>query len=180
MSAPDKTELFIVQLSTIERSLALYVMTLVPRPQDAEDILQQSKLVMWRCFDQFQQGTNFGAWARKIAFHQVLTYRKRQKKSQLQVSDEFLEIIAAEAESNDDVLEVQRQLLTQCMTKLDPEHRQILNLRYHEGEEIEAIAAETNKTEGAVYRLLSRIRKNLHDCVTRSLKKVDTYEPEAS
>ncbi len=180
MSAPDKTELFIVQLSTIERSLALYVMTLVPRPQDAEDILQQSKLVMWRCFDQFQQGTNFGAWARKIAFHQVLTYRKRQKKSQLQVSDEFLEIIAAEAESNDDVLEVQRQLLTQCMTKLDPEHRQILNLRYHEGEEIEAIAAETNKTEGAVYRLLSRIRKNLHDCVTRSLKKVDAYEPEAS
>ncbi len=180
MSAPDKTELFIVQLSTIERSLALYVMTLVPRPQDAEDILQQSKLVMWRCFDQFQQGTNFGAWARKIAFHQVLTYRKRQKKSQLQVSDEFLEIIASEAESNDDVLEVQRQLLTQCMTKLDPEHRQILKLRYHEGEEIEAIAAETNKTEGAVYRLLSRIRKNLHDCVTRSLKKVDAYEPEAS
>jgi len=180
MSAPDKTELFIVQLSTIERSLALYVMTLVPRPQDAEDILQQSKLVMWRCFDQFQQGTNFGAWARKIAFHQVLTYRKRQKKSQLQVSDEFLEIIAAEAESHDEMLEVQRQLLTQCMTKLDPEHRQILNLRYHEGEEIEAIAAETNKTEGAVYRLLSRIRKNLHECVTRSLKKENAYEPEAS
>jgi len=180
MSAPDKTELFIVQLSTIERSLALYVMTLVPRPQDAEDILQQSKLVMWRCFDQFQQGTNFGAWARKIAFHQVLTYRKRQKKNQLQVSDEFLEIIAAEAENHNDVLEVQRQLLTQCMTKLDPEHRQILNLRYHEGEEIETIAAETNKTEGAVYRLLSRIRKNLHECVTRSLKKENAYEPEAS
>jgi RNA polymerase sigma-70 factor (ECF subfamily) len=180
MAEPDKAELFIVQLSGIERSLALYVMTLVPRPQDAEDILQQSKLVMWRCFDQFQPGTNFGAWARKIAFHQVLTYRKRQKKNQLQVSDEFLEIIASEVESNDEALEVQRQLLTQCMAKLDAEHRQILNLRYHEGAEIEDIAEQTQKTEGAVYRLLSRIRKNLHECVTRSIKKENAYEPEAT
>lgn len=179
-AAPDKTELFIVQLASIERSLALYVMTLVPRPEDAEDILQQSKLVMWRSFDQFQPGTNFGAWARKVAFHQVLTYRKRQKKNQLQVSDEFLEIIASEVEGNDDALELQRQLLTQCMAKLDDEHRHILNLRYHEGAEIDAIASRTQKTEGAVYRLLSRIRKNLHECVTRSLKKNNAYEPEAT
>lgn len=175
MSAPDKTELFIVQLSQVERSLGLYVMTLVSRPEDAEDILQQAKLVMWRSFDQFQPGTNFGAWARKVAFHQVLTYRKRQKKSQLLVSDEFLEIIANEAEHNDEVLEAQRQALNQCVKKLDPEHRTILNLRYHEDAEIDDIASQVNRTGGAVYRLLSRIRRNLHECVTRTLQKTDTY-----
>ena len=66
MHKDDQTEAFIRLLAEHERRLAVYVTSLVGRPQDAQDILQEGKLVMWRHFERFEQGTNFGAWARKI------------------------------------------------------------------------------------------------------------------
>jgi alpha-L-rhamnosidase len=47
---------------------------LIACPQDAQDILQEGKIVMWRQFHQFELGTNFAAWARKILFYQILAY----------------------------------------------------------------------------------------------------------
>src|SRR5687767_8405236 len=78
MSPPDRAEEFVFLLARHERQLGAYVMTMVPHPQDADDILQEAKVVMWRHFAKFESGTNFGAWSRKIAFHQVLAYRKRK------------------------------------------------------------------------------------------------------
>jgi RNA polymerase sigma-70 factor (ECF subfamily) len=75
MSSPDRAEEFVFLLARHERLLGAYVMTMVPHPQDADDILQEAKVVMWRNFTKFEPGTNFGAWARKVAFHQVLAYR---------------------------------------------------------------------------------------------------------
>ena len=63
---PDRAEEFVFLLARHERLLGAYVMTMVPHPQDADDILQEAKVVMWRSFAKFELGTNFGAWARKV------------------------------------------------------------------------------------------------------------------
>ena len=89
--APDPTTAFLELLTANERKLALYVHGLVPRDAEAEDILQQTKLIMWKHFGDFQAGTNFIAWGRKIAFHQILSHRRQQKRAHLQLGDEALE-----------------------------------------------------------------------------------------
>ena len=38
---------------------------------DAEDILQACRLTLWKQFETFEPGTNFLAWARKIALNQT-------------------------------------------------------------------------------------------------------------
>ena len=77
MRESDRTQEFLELLTQHDRALGVYVYSLVPRTADADDILQQTKMILWRCFDQFESGTNFLAWARKTAFHQILTYRRQ-------------------------------------------------------------------------------------------------------
>lgn len=170
MTTPvSAAENFVALLARHERLLGAYVMTMVPQPADADDILQESKVVMWRAFDQFEPGTNFAAWARKICFHQVLAYRKRRHRDRLDFSEVFLHAVADEMEHASDHLAERERALQGCLAKLIPDHRQVLELRYLQGLELEAMANRLNRTTTALYRLLSRIRQSLHGCITQSL-----------
>lgn len=171
MSPPDRAEEFVFLLARHERLLGAYVMTMVPHPQDADDILQEAKVVMWRHFGKFELGTNFGAWARKIAFHQVLAYRKRKHRDRLDFSEDFLRAVADETENSAEHLEQRERVLHECIAKLPDDHRETLDLRYREGLSLEDMAARLGRTVGALYRQLSRVRAVLHECVTKNLSR---------
>jgi RNA polymerase sigma-70 factor, ECF subfamily len=177
MPTPDPTEEFIFQLARYERMLAAYVIALVPHQQDADDILQEAKIVMWRSFSSFQRGTNFGAWARKIAFHRVLAFRKRCKRDRLEFSEEFLRAVSDEAERATDQWEQRERALQECIMKLPADHRDVLHLRYQRGLSLDAMAEQLQRTVTALYRQLSRVRQTLHECVERSLQRRENYEP---
>lgn len=177
MSPPDSAEEFVFLLARHERLLGAYVMTMVPHPADADDILQEAKVVMWRHFAKFEPGTNFGAWARKIAFHQVLSFRKRKQRDRLDFSDDFLRVVSEEIEARTDHLERREKALHDCIAKLPPDHRSALHLRYHEGLSLDDMAARLSRTAGALYRLLSRVRHVLHECVTKNIARPDHELP---
>ncbi len=171
----ERTEAFLRLLAEHERKLGLYVTGLVANPQDAQDILQEGKIVMWRAFDQFQLGTNFAAWARKILFHQILAYRRQSKRRPLQLlSEEMLELLHTESETalSEGRWEQREQALRTCLEKLSPEHRQVVQLRYRDEASIESIAHRVDRTQGAVYRLLSRLRRTLFECVERKTRSI--------
>jgi RNA polymerase sigma-70 factor (ECF subfamily) len=165
----ERTEAFVRLLGQNQRRLFLYVMSLVHNWNDAEEIVQEANLVLWREFDHFQPGTNFAAWACKVAFHQVLAWRKRQQRDRLEFSPQFLEAVADEGIRAGEVLEERFQMLAQCIDKLPSFQRDLLRLRYTEGLAIEVVARQVDRSVDAVYRALSRIRHTLHACVTRGL-----------
>jgi RNA polymerase sigma-70 factor (ECF subfamily) len=165
--APESVDAFVRLLGQNQRRIFLYVMSMVPNWNDAEEIIQETNLVLWREFARFQPGTNFTAWACKVALHQVLAWRKRVKRSRLEFSPAFLEAVAEEATAASDVLEERSQCLARCIERLPADRRHLLKLRYNDGMGIEAIARQLARTEEAIYRALSRIRRALHECVTR-------------
>lgn len=171
MSPPDRAEEFVFLLARHERVLGAYVMTMVPHPQDAADILQEAKVVMWRNFAKFEPGTNFGAWMRKIAFHQVLAFRKRKNRDRLDFSEEFLRTVADEAEESAGQLEQREQLLHECIEKLPPDHRDVLHLRYREELSLESMSGRLGRTVCALYRQLSRVRQVLLECVSKNFNR---------
>ncbi|MDF1656344.1 MAG: sigma-70 family RNA polymerase sigma factor [Verrucomicrobiales bacterium] len=171
----ERTEAFLRLLSEHERRLGIYVTGLIACPQDSQDILQEGKIVMWRQFENFELGTNFAAWARKILFYQILAYRRRSKRDKAEtLSDRMLEMLSEESESviREQRWEKREEALLQCVTKLSEEHREILHMRYRDESSIERISHRTERTEGAVYRLLSRLRKNLFQCVEKEIHEV--------
>lgn len=171
MTNPDseRTEEFVKLLSQHQRRVGTYILTLVPNWADAEEILQETNVVLWREFDRFELGTNFAAWAYKIAFHQVLNFRKRKAREKLQFSDAFLELVAEETAENTDQLEARYQHMQDCIAQLSEKNRDLLTRRYHSGADMETLAGELKRSVGALYRALSRIRRSLQECMDRRL-----------
>ncbi len=125
-------------------------------------------MTMWKKFAQFTPGTNFRAWARTIALHQILNYRRSEQRRPYSALDrEFIEAIAAEIDRRSDQLDHQADVLRACLRKLPAAHRAIVVARYYEECGVDEIAAKTDRSAEAVYRLLSRIRKALSECVNR-------------
>lgn len=170
LDQPDKTTEFLELLTAHDRALGLYVHGLVPRDAAAEDILQQTKLLMWKHFAEFTRGTNFLAWARKIAFNQILTHRRHKKREHLPLDEEALEALGHAVSELAQEASPRHEALRVCLGRLPTEHRQLVNLRYFEELEIDQIAAKVRRTEAAVYRALSRVRMTLMECVQRQME----------
>ncbi len=166
---PDSSTEFVTLLARHDRALTLYVYSLVPQAADAEDILQQTKLILWKHFADFELETNFIAWARKTAFHQILAYRRKSKRDPLPLSDEMLDYVSDKVAALTDHDQSRREALESCLHRLRADHRRIILLRYQEELDVEEIAQLLSSTPGAVYRALSRLRLTLVDCVTNRL-----------
>lgn len=169
--SPDRTTEFLELLTRHERQLAAYVFALVNTVADAEDILQQTKMLLWKHFSDFELGTNFLAWARKTAFHQILTYRRKVKRQHLSLDDDALEALSHAVGELAEEPSVRHEALRKCVGRLPEAHRQMVQLRYFEELEIETIAGQLERTEAAVYRALSRIRMSLMSCVEDQLNR---------
>lgn len=168
----SRTEEYLRLLAQNERSIAAYVHGLVSHRTDAEEILQEAKVVMWKKFGDFEKGSHFPAWARKIALGLILNYRRSSRRRRSSPMEEtFIEAVAAEMDRLDENGDFRREALERCLAKLPETHRRMILWRYFDEKGINTIADETRRTEGAVYRMLSRIRKALHQCIERELDR---------
>ena len=166
--SPTNPEDYLRLLAQNERWLATYIYSLVASAHDAEDILQEVKVVLWRHFEKFTSGTNFRAWARTIAMNQILNYRRSIKKHSATSLDEiFIEAVASEIDRQSESLDRKSDALAFCLRKLPEAHRKVIHWRYYEDCSVEEIASRSQRSSEAVYRLLSRIRGVLSECVAR-------------
>lgn len=172
--SPQRMDEFVRLLGQHQRRVFLYVLSLVPRWNEAEEIVQETNVVLWREFGKFESGTNFAAWACKVAFHQVLAWRKRRQRDRHTFDDDVLEQVGTVAQGMEEELEERAQALAACVEQLPAVQRELIRLRYNESQSIEAIAGRQKRTLDAVYRALSRVRQVLHDCVTRKLGQEGT------
>ncbi len=161
-----------VQLFTQhQRRLYLFVLSQIPNPTEAEEILQNTNLVIWSKYSQFRLGTNFFAWACQIARFEVLKYRERHYRDKLSFSDDFVQWVADETETQSEALESRRQALNQCLNNLRSRDRELIQMRYAPGESGKSVAELLGRPSNSVYQSLSRIRRTLTECVNRRLKE---------
>ncbi len=170
----QRVEQFMALYSSHQRRLYLYAITLLPDSVDAEDVLQEANLVLWRKFDQYQLGTNFFAWACRIIRYEVLKYRAKRSRAAVlfdpDVLDRLADVAVAEIEHLD---EFHRRTLLDCMAELSPADRELMRQRYAEAMAVQAMAAAMSRSPNAVSKSLGRIRRLLLDCINRAADKRD-------
>lgn len=164
-----REEEFLRLYSANQPRIFAYIFTLLPNWCDAEDVLQETCVVLWRAFDEFQPGTNFRAWACKTAFHQVLSFRKRQKRVPIALSNEFVTTVAADLAKMDTSLNRRLEALAACMAKLPGRAADLLRRCYQAGLATKQVAEELGRPAGTIYKELTRIRRTLFACVERTL-----------
>jgi RNA polymerase sigma-70 factor (ECF subfamily) len=154
--------------------LQFYVTALLPLRNDASDVLQDTSMILWRKFDNFELGTNFFAWACKIARLEVMKYRERNVHSARVFDAQLIEklvVEAADAADADVVGNVSRQALENCLGKLSENDRLLIQRRYQPGSSVRQLAAEVGRTANSLSKSLGRIRRALVECVDRTLTR---------
>ena len=167
----SKVERFAQLLATCQRQVFLYAMSLLHNAANAEEVLQETNLVLWRKFDQYQPGTDFGRWASSIAHYEVLKQREKKLRHERLFSDAFIESLAADAPQRAGLLEARRQALLECLTKLSQADRQLVTCRYQPEANTRQLAEAVGRSVQGTRRALHRIRTALAACVERTLAR---------
>jgi RNA polymerase sigma-70 factor, ECF subfamily len=174
----NHSEPFLVLVTGAQRVLHAFILKLVPRLPDAEDILQETNLVLWSKQAEFTPGTDFRAWSFRIARYQVMAYRKRQSLSRLVFSEELIDRLTAQAEARREALDDKRELLIDCLRKLGDPQRQLLADHYAEQLSGREIAEKTGRKVDAVFQALHRVRDALLQCIEQGLQEKRRILPE--
>jgi RNA polymerase sigma-70 factor (ECF subfamily) len=152
-----------------ERRILSFICTLVPRLADAEDIAQEVSGVLWEKFAEFRPGSDFSAWAFRIAQLKVLEFRRRERRGRLLFSDELLEQLASDATAESQRMERQQLALDDCLSQLSEPHRRLLQARYRPGGTLIEAAKLASRSVVTARKLLRSLHATLLDCVTRTL-----------
>src|SRR5436190_5477136 len=160
---PDKQE-FLRHFLSSESSLRGYILTHVRDFEVAEDLLQQSALVLWQKFDQYDPGRPFLAWALGVARLEILNAARRRPGRSLIESD-LDGLVVGEYLRLESELPLRRQLLRLCLKHLPESMTEAVRLRYEQGSSLDQIAARLGKSLAAIKVTLHRARISLQDCV---------------
>ena len=169
MSQPSSSpEDFVELMTQYQGRLYVYILSLIGDPDAANDVLQETNIVLWKESRQFVAGTNFKAWAFRIAHFQCMAHRQRRLRDKVVFSDEVVARLAMESKELDATYEERAAQLGRCLEQIQPRSREALRLRYAEGIAVKEMATKMNSTSNAVSQLLFRARQWLVECVKRS------------
>jgi RNA polymerase sigma-70 factor len=146
-----------------------FIMTLVFNHHDAEEVFQNTNVILWNKFADFEPGSNFFAWASRIAYYEVLSLMKQKRRART-ISDESLELLANEATAIAQSSSARFDALEECLGELAAADRELLQERYYREKPPKQIAAIQSRSVHSVYRSLSRIHNVLLNCMQRKMK----------
>jgi RNA polymerase sigma-70 factor (ECF subfamily) len=152
-----------------QHRIRAYIFTLVPNRDDADDLFQETSSVLWERFADFTPGTDFVAWACRVAFWKVSNHRKKQARSRIRFDDRVFSVLAERAVELTPRLDARREALQECLGRLAERDRRLVLARHEPGANVEQAAQASGRSLLAAYKALQRIRKALFDCVTLRL-----------
>lgn len=147
-----------------------FILALLPDFPAAEDVLQETFLVVQRKAAEFEPGSNFLAWVFQIARFQVMKAQQTHHRHAERFSEAVLDSLAASAPTEpwDDR---RLALLPGCIEKLGPQARRILDLFYQQEHKPQEIARHIGWASAAVSVALSRSRRALRECIEHRLSQ---------
>ena len=162
--------LFLTLFTSNEPAIRAYVRRLVPRRQDAADVMQGVALVLWRKFEELHDPDGFRLWAFGIARYEALGWLRDKARNRLVLAQDVIEVVAVESAQQESRLDTQRDALADCLEKLPRDQRELVLAAYAPDASIQDVAQRSGRTVAAFYQWLHRIRGRLLECTHRVLK----------
>lgn len=167
----EDSKKFLALLGKYQTRIHAYILYQVPDKNDAEDILQNTILVMLDKFSEFEQGSNFLAWALTIARYKVLAFKQKNNNSKVIFDDTVLDIFDKETDIQESIFKDESEKLPGCISKLPTKYKSYLRLRYEKSLSYREIGEKMSISAQAVYKTMNRIHVILMDCVRMALVK---------
>lgn len=166
----DATHRALDLITKSQRALYGYIFSLVASRELADEILQDTNVVLCRKIGEFDGSVKFTTWACRVAYFEVLAQRKSQHRRREQLVDgELLEQIAAEAAQATADADDRIAAMRRCVDALPQHSREMIDLRYEPGGSVKLVAERFGRSVDGVRVTLHRIRRILLECIERSL-----------
>ena len=167
----DQTAEYVRLWTQYHRDVKRYVFSMLPRPADASEVVQEVSVRLWEKWDSYDQDRPFLPWAMRFAYLQVLKWRQGKAREKLIFSDDLLSQINATNDYEEPLMEARRKTLTLCLEKLNKDDRRIVELRYGRHGAIKEEAKKTGVKMHKLYYALERIRIQLLNCIELNLQR---------
>ena len=154
-----------------EREIFRYVVSLVPPTADAQEIVQQTAVVLWEKFDQYDASRPFAPWACRFALNIARQWMGRQQRWNVLLDSGLAKELTDRREHLRPEFDARLGYLDSCLQKLPEKQRLLIEGYYFKQLSIETVAQQGGRTVDAVYKALQRIRRQLRECVERSLQE---------
>ncbi|MEM8955644.1 MAG: sigma-70 family RNA polymerase sigma factor [Verrucomicrobiota bacterium] len=167
MESIDRGEAFTRLFIASEKRIFGLIFALVQDRVAAEDILQETGARLWQKFDEFEEGTDFAAWALQVTRFVVLEWRRSQRRVPLPLEDEELHALADTYQDVEEPLASVRAHLDECLEKLSDRQRALLRCLYVEGRTVVETASLWNRSRRTIHKLLRKTKEQLLACIAR-------------
>jgi RNA polymerase sigma-70 factor (ECF subfamily) len=167
-----KRHRFAERLREHQARLLGYIHSLVRDQNDADDLFQQTAVILWNKFDAYDPARSFLAWACGVARLEVSNFIRSRSRKKLYLSDDLnLLLIEAYDEMPEPEPEDRREALAKCLGKLRERDRELLLQAYDDerADTVTAMADRMGRSSQSVHNSLRRIRLSLYECIRTTL-----------
>lgn len=143
----------------------------------AEDVYQEVAVILAEKWEEVPGGEGVIPWLRETTRRKSLESLRKKRRTSPLLSDDTLTRLGDQFGTPRDVSEGTGGLqsaMSQCVAKLAPAARNVVEARWSEGLSCDQIAHRTGRTIQGVYALLKRARLFLSQCVSRTIAAQDS------
>ncbi len=153
-----------------ERAMLMgYILSIVRDHHQAEDVFQNVSLLVLKKSDLVEDAAAFPGWLRKAARFEALNAIRKEGRGPEPLDEVVLDSLEAHWKAQDAATPVSVGVLRDCVQKLTPRARRLVELRYGENVSGLKLAEKFSQPLNTVYVALSRIHRALGECVRRRL-----------
>jgi RNA polymerase sigma-70 factor, ECF subfamily len=131
----------------------------------AEDLLNEVFLDVWRQAARFEARASVATWLLAIARHKAFSALRRRSEAVLDI--EAASMVADPADDPEITLQKKErgEVLRQSLTRLSPEHGEVVDLVYYHGKSVREVAEIVGVAEATVKTRMFYARRKLADLV---------------
>lgn len=167
--SPQSAARFVRLYSIHQKRIYGYVGTFFRDGADIDEVVQETSVVLWSKFSEFRPEGDFLRWALGVARLEVFRHIRTRVKAAVPFDDDLIELLSAEWYRRCDHWDRRHEALRVCLETLRSPDRSLIEDCYQPGGSIKEVAQRLSRPANAVYQSLSRIRRTLHECITRRL-----------
>jgi RNA polymerase sigma-70 factor (ECF subfamily) len=171
LNASGQIRVRLVQVLTQHQvMIQAYAYAIVRDHHLAEDVYQEVAAIVAGRADTVPEDDGVLPWLREITRRKALELRRRSRRIGILLSDEVIDALApafeqTASETGADL----RQAMADCVDKLPPEARTVVEGRYGSDRSCEELAEEIGRSVQGVYGMLKRLRLALARCVQQNV-----------
>ncbi|MDD5071437.1 MAG: RNA polymerase sigma factor [Patescibacteria group bacterium] len=174
----NNQDCFLYLMKRYEKKLLAYILKISSFNHDeAEDILQEVFIKIYKNLNDFDTGLKFSSWAYRITHNQVIShYRKVKSRPQavsLDLNDKILANLSSDLDIREEIdISYFKKNVKKILENLDIKYREVLVLKFLEEKGYKEISDILKKPMGTVATLINRAKREFRQELERQKIKI--------